>query len=78
MIAMQSLRLRLDSQVTLARPGPYWNRVLLQDIYRLADQPLTVTPSRDWSPGRLLPHAPRKDDFKGIVLKAGVAVSMTV
>jgi hypothetical protein len=76
MIAMETLKLRLDSQVTLARPGPGFNQVLLQDIYRLADQPVTVTSSRDWSPGRLLPRAPRRDDFKKIVLKAGVAVSI--
>jgi hypothetical protein len=76
MIAMETLKLRLDSQVTLARPGPDFDQVLLQDVYRLADQPLTVTSPRHWSPGRLLPHAPRKDDFKKIVLKAGVAVSI--
>jgi hypothetical protein len=76
MIVMKSLRLRLDSQVTLSHPGAYFSQVVLQDIYRLTDQSLTVTPPRDWNPGRLLPHATRKEDFKEIVLKAGVAVSI--
>lgn len=71
--ALETLNLPLDGHVTVARPGP--GRVFLQDVYRLADQPLTVTSAREWRPGRLLPPAPRRDDFNNIVLRAGVAVS---
>jgi hypothetical protein len=71
--ALEPLNLPLDSHVTMACPG--FDHVFLQDVYRLADQPLTVTSPRDWRPGRLLPPAPRRDDFNNIALRAGVTVS---
>ena len=66
----------LDSHVTIARSGSSSNSVLLQDLYTLANQPLTVNPPRHWSPGRPWPPAPRRDDFNNVVLKAGVTVSI--
>ncbi|GFG36262.1 hypothetical protein Cfor_12624 [Coptotermes formosanus] len=71
---METLNLPLDSHVTIARSGSSSDRVLIQDMYRLADQPLTVTPPRHWRPGRPLPPAPRRDDFNNIILKTGVTV----
>jgi hypothetical protein len=73
-IGMETLNLPLDSHVTLARPGP--DQFVLQDVYRLGYQPLTVTSPRGWTPGQFLPPSPRRDNFKNIVLKAGVAVSV--
>lgn len=74
---METLNIWLDSHLTLANSGPVFSRVLLQDLYRLSDQLLTMTPPRHWSPGRPLPPAPRRDDFNNIILKAGVTVSIT-
>ena len=73
---METLNLPLDSHVTLARSGSSSNSVVLQDLYKFADQPLTVTTPCDWSPGRPWPPAPRRDDFNNVVLKAGVTVSI--
>jgi hypothetical protein len=72
--ALEPLNLPLDSHVTVARPGS--DQMFLHDVYRLADQPLTVTSPRNWRPGRLMPPAPRRDDFNNIVLKTGVTVSV--
>lgn len=74
---METLNIRLDSHLTLANSGPVFSRVLLQDLYRLSDQLLTMTPPRHWSPGRPLPPGPRRDDLNNIILKAGVTVSIT-
>jgi hypothetical protein len=76
MIAMETLKLRLDSQVTLVSQDLISTRSCCNMYTDLQIKPLTVTSPRYWSPGRLLPHILRRDDFKEIVLKAGVAVSI--
>ena len=73
---METLNIPLDSHVTLARSGSSSNNILLQDLYTFAEQPLTVTTPRHWSPGRPWPPAPRRDDFNNVVLKTGVTVSI--
>jgi len=75
--ALEPLDLPLDSHVTVARPGP--DQVLLQDVYRLVNgQTLTVTSPRDWSPGKVWPLGPRRDNYGGVQLNTAVIVSITM
>jgi hypothetical protein len=75
--ALEQLDLPLDSHVTVARPGS--NRVLLQDVYRLAKgQPLTVTSHLDWSPTENFPVGPRSDNYRGRVFPAATVASINI
>ena len=72
--ALEPLHLPLDSDVTVASPGG--DHALVQEVYRLvAGQSLTVTSPRDWSPEGF-PVSPRRDNYRGIVLRSATVVSV--
>jgi hypothetical protein len=76
--ALEPLDLQLDSHVTIAHLGSNLKQVLLQDVYRIGRQePLIISPPRDWTSGQLLSPGPRRDNYNGIHLRTSVLVNIT-
>lgn len=75
--ALEPLDLQLDSHVTIAHFGANMKQVLLQDVYRIGRQePLIITPPRDWSSGHHFPSGPQRNNYNGINLKTSVLVNI--
>jgi hypothetical protein len=77
MTALEPLDLQLDSHVTIAHIGANMKQVLLQDIYRIGRQePLIITPPRDWSSGHHFSSGPQRNNYNGLNLKTSVLVNI--
>jgi hypothetical protein len=75
--ALEQLDLSVESQVTLSRPGPEVDTIILQDVYRIKHGlPLVFTPPRDWAPGHQFPSVTRRDNYGGIVFPTATVVSV--
>jgi hypothetical protein len=77
--ALGQLDLSIESQVTISRPGPEVNTILLQDVYRIKPGlPLIFTLPRDWTPGHRFPSGPRRDNYGGLVFPTATVVSVCI
>jgi hypothetical protein len=75
--ALEQLELSVESQVSVSRPGPEVDTIILQDVYRIKHElPLIITPPRDWAPGHKFPNGPRRDNYGGIVFPTATVVSV--
>jgi hypothetical protein len=75
--ALEPLDLQLDSHMTIAHIEANMKQVLLQDVYRIGRQePLIITPPREWSSGHHFPSGPQRNNYYGINLKTSVLVSI--
>jgi hypothetical protein len=75
--ALGQLDLSVESRVTLSRPGPEVDTILLQEVYRIKrGSHLIFTLPRYWTPGRPIPRGPRRDNYDGLVFPTATVVSV--
>ncbi|KAJ9593928.1 hypothetical protein L9F63_014642 [Diploptera punctata] len=73
--SLENLDIPLDSHVTVARLKQDLESVILQDVYRLGDQPfLTVTTPFEWKPGQRWRPEPLRTNYRGAYIKTAVIV----
>ncbi|KAJ9593931.1 hypothetical protein L9F63_014645 [Diploptera punctata] len=71
---MDNASIFLDSHVTVAQPGYDKNQMVLNEVYRIGNNPVIVTPNQYWSPGQKLQPRPSRNNFGGITINAAIIV----
>nr|CAD7414927.1 unnamed protein product [Timema poppensis] len=72
-----NINIPLNSHVAIATEQKYDSSegIVLRDVYKLSQSwPMIFSPPRIWLPGQPFPPSPSRQDFQGLVIKAGIVI----